>query len=122
MRKGPALPQPLVLRDDERAAAGSDRHGCQSTTIARPCDGLTHWVSQLVAPLPSRARAPGMEWVAPVDAFEHVSQLRRGDRDYPIGRRRPDEPAALQSFGVERDAQTVMPEDLDQIAPPATEH
>jgi hypothetical protein len=32
---------------------GSDRHGRDSTTIARPCDDLAQWVSQFVAPYPT---------------------------------------------------------------------
>src|SRR6516164_2632450 len=72
--------------------------------------------------LSNRVRTPGVLRVAPVNAFEHVSQLCRCDRDHAIGRRRPDKPAALQSLGVKRHAETVMPEDLDQIAPPAAKH
>ena len=41
-----------------------------------------------------------MQRIAPVDAFEHVTQLSCGDRDHPIGGRRPDKAAALQSLGV----------------------
>ena len=44
------------------------------------------------------------------------------DRDRPIGRRRPDEPAALQPFGVERHADPVMPENFDQVTALAAEH
>src|SRR6516165_11789908 len=42
--------------------------------------------------------------------------------DHAVRRRRPDKPAALQSLGVQRHAQTVMPENLDQIAPPPAEY
>src|SRR6516162_10946825 len=72
--------------------------------------------------LSNRVRAPAVQWVAPVDAFEHVTQLSRGDGNYAIGWRRPDKTAALQSFGVKRHAETVMPEDLDQITAPTAKH
>jgi hypothetical protein len=101
---------------------GCDRHEPDSTTIAGDCDQLTQWVSQLVAPLPGRVRTPAVQWVAPVNAFEHVTQLSRGDRDYAISRRRPDKPAAFQSLSVERHAETVVPEDFDQIATSAAKH
>src|SRR5665647_1941866 len=61
-------------------------------------------------------RTVGMTRVAPVDPVEHIGQLRRRDTEYAIDRRRPDEAALLQPFGVERHAETVMPDDLDQIA------
>ena len=51
----------------------------------------------------------------PVNSVQHVGQLRRGDRDRPVSRRRPDETAALQPLGVERHADPVMPENLDQV-------
>src|SRR5450759_5030876 len=61
-------------------------------------------------------RTVGMTRVAPVDPVEHIGQLRRRDTEHAIDRRRPDEAALLQPFGVERHAETVMPDDLDQIA------
>jgi hypothetical protein len=39
-----------------------------------------------------------------------------------IGRRGPDELAALQPLGVERHAQSVMPKHLHEVAPAPTEH
>src|SRR6516164_6775566 len=72
--------------------------------------------------LSNRVRTPRVLRVAPVNAFEHVSQLRRRDRDDAVRRRRPDKPAALQPLGVQRHAETVMPENLDQITPPAAKH
>src|SRR5215469_1638137 len=72
--------------------------------------------------LSNRVRTPAVQRMAPVDAFEHVTQLRRSDRDHPIGRRWPDKPAAFQSLGIKRHAETVMPKDLDQITASAAEH
>ena len=40
------------------------------------------------------------------------TELRRADRYRAPRRRRPQEPAALKPLGVERDPQTVMPEDF----------
>ena len=37
--------------------------------------------------------------------------------DHAIRRRRPDEAAFLQTFGIERHAKTVMPEHFYQVAP-----
>src|SRR5664279_1018313 len=61
-------------------------------------------------------RTVGMTRVAPVDPVEHIGQLRRRDTEHTIDRRRPDEAAFLQPFGVERHAETIMPDNLDQIA------
>src|SRR5207249_2617184 len=62
-----------------------------------------------------RLRAPGAYWVPPIDPVEHVSQLRHTDRDDAVGRRRPQEPATLQPLGVERHANAVMPQNLNQM-------
>jgi hypothetical protein len=40
----------------------------------------------------------------------------------PFGRRWPDKSAALQPLGVERHADPVVPENLDQMAALAAEH
>src|SRR5215472_85239 len=79
--------------------------------------------------LSNRTRTPAVQRIAPVDAFEHVTQLSRGDRDDAPGLRRgrrgwrrPDKTAALQSLGVKRHAETVVPEDLDQVATSATKY
>src|SRR5665647_1008617 len=61
-------------------------------------------------------RTEGMTRVAPVDPVEHIGQLRHRNPEHAVDRRRPDEAALLQPFGVERHAETVMPDDLDQIA------
>ena len=62
-----------------------------------------------------------MDRIAPVDPFEHVAELRRGDHHCAVGRRRPNEAAAFQPFGVERHAQPIAPKDLYQLAALATE-
>ena len=56
-----------------------------------------------------------MTRIPPIDSIEHVGQLRGRDSNYAVGRRWPDEAAFLQPFGVERHAETVMPDNLDQI-------
>src|SRR5450759_1075860 len=66
-------------------------------------------------------RTEGMTRVAPVDPVEHIGQLRRRNSEHAIDRRRPDEAALLQPFSVERHTETVMPDDLDQIAARASE-
>src|ERR1700686_216445 len=62
-----------------------------------------------------------MTRIAPIDSVEHVGQLRGRDSNYAVRRRWPDEAAFLQPFGIERHAETVMPDDLDQIATRASE-
>jgi hypothetical protein len=54
--------------------------------------------------------------MSPVNTLQHIGKLRRCDDDDTVCRRRPDELAALQSFGVERHAETVVPKNLDEIA------
>src|ERR1700675_1021041 len=66
----------------------------------------------------SRAlRAERMARVPPVDAVEHVGELRRRDRYRAISRRRPHESPVLQPLGVQRHADPVMPNNLNQVAP-----
>src|ERR1700681_2780645 len=66
-------------------------------------------------------RTEGMARIPPIDPVEHVGQLRGRDSDYAVRRRWPDEAAFLQPLGVERHAETVMPDNLDQIATRASE-
>src|SRR5664280_76782 len=61
-------------------------------------------------------RTEGITRIAPVDPVEHIGQLRRRNPEHAIDRRRPDEAALLQPFSVERHTETIMPDDLDQIA------
>src|SRR5687767_2543467 len=67
-----------------------------------------------------RQRTPGSLRVPPINPFEQVTELCRGDRDDTIGRRRPEEATPLQALGVEREAEPVVPENLDQITSAAT--
>src|SRR6516162_6054737 len=87
---------------------------------ARPL--FDHRVSQYVAVLSSCLRPPGSHRIASVNAVKHIGQLRCTNRDHSVGRRRPDEPATLQPFGIERHANAVMPENLDQMTAFATKH
>src|SRR5262249_28280390 len=64
---------------------------------------------------------PGVKRIAPIDAFEQVTELRRRDHNRTIGACRPNEPATFQPLGVERHAEAVMPENLDQLAALAPE-
>jgi hypothetical protein len=52
----------------------------------------------------------------PVDPFEQIAELSGRDHQHAVGRRWPDEASLLQALGVERGAQPVVPEDLDQLA------
>ena len=51
-----------------------------------------------------------------------LAELRRADRHRAARRRRPLEPAALQTLGVERDPHPVVPEAFYEVAPTTAEH
>ena len=59
--------------------------------------------------------------MAPIDPFEQIAELAGRDRHHAIRRRRPHEASSLQALGVQRGAQPVVPEDLDQLAALAPE-
>src|SRR5205814_8647731 len=69
-----------------------------------------------------RLWTPALLWHPPVDAFEQITKLRGRDGHRTISRRRPQEPATLQSLGEQDHALSVIPQDLDQAATPAAEH
>jgi len=60
--------------------------------------------------------------MSPVNALQHIGELRRRDDNNAIGRRGPDKLAALQPLGVKATCQTVMPKHLHEVAPASTEH
>src|SRR6476619_1505544 len=66
-------------------------------------------------------RTPRRLRIAPVDAFQHIGHLGRRDRHRTVRRRGPDELAAIQTLGVKRQPDAVMPQNLGQIAATATE-
>ena len=74
------------------------------------------------AALPRRLGPPGVLRVSPVDAVEHVAELGCRDRHHALGRRRPHEPAALQTLDIQRHADPVVPKDLHQVAAIAPEN
>ena len=93
----------------------AERHGITSI--------LRHCVTIIRPPgSPRCGRSPRVLRVPPVDPFEHVAELRRRDRDDPVDHRGPDETAAFEPLGVQRHADPVMPEYLDQIAFAAAEY
>ncbi len=59
--------------------------------------------------------------MAPVDPFEQIAELAGRGHHRAIRRRRPHEASSLQALGIERGAQPVVPEDLDQLAALAPE-
>jgi hypothetical protein len=54
--------------------------------------------------------------------IEHIAELRGGDRDNTISRRRPDEPTTFQTLGIQRHTQAVMPKDFQQVAATSAKH
>src|SRR6516164_5074340 len=67
-------------------------------------------------------RPPRVLGISPIDPIQHVSELRRRDRNDAGCGRGPNEPAALQPLGIERHADAVMPENFDQRAALAAKH
>src|SRR5450759_806467 len=60
--------------------------------------------------------------ISPIDPFQHIGHLSRRDRHRTVRRRRPDEPPAVQTFGVKRQSDPIMPQDLGQIAATTAEY
>ncbi len=67
-------------------------------------------------------RPPGILGVPPVDTLQQAGQLRGGQRHCSLARRGPYEPALLEPLGVERHADPIVPDDLDQRACAAAEY
>src|SRR5579862_5739884 len=65
---------------------------------------------------------PRMLRISPINAVQHISELRHRDRNDAVRGRWPDEPAALQPLGVERHAQPIVPENFDELAALSAEH
>lgn len=60
--------------------------------------------------------------VAPVDPLQQAGQLRGGQGYCSLRCRWPHEPALLEPLGIERHADPVVPDDLDQRACAAAEY
>ncbi len=65
--------------------------------------------------LSCRLRSPCPPRIAPVDPVQHVAELCCRDGDDTVSWRRPDELAVIQTLGIERQADPIMPDDLHQI-------
>src|SRR3954468_13374543 len=100
----------------QRAAHQSLPAGLQASPPCR--NRITNpgcWLAKSALWLSGALRPERMARVPPIDAVEHIGKLRRRDRYRTIGRRRPDKPAALQPLRIERHADPVVPDDLDQV-------
>src|SRR5690606_42109328 len=64
--------------------------------------------------LPCSLRPPGVLRVTPVYPLQHVAELCGRQAHRTFLDRRPDEASPIEPLGVERQAQPIMPEDLDQ--------
>src|ERR1700712_2171895 len=60
--------------------------------------------------------------MAPVDAFEQITHLSGGQRYDAVHRLRPNEAAAVQPLGIERQPKSIMPKRLKQRTIAATKH
>ena len=105
-----------------RQAVNRRRHGCEWSTDRVIRDLGIGQMSQNATGSSRCCRPPCALRVPPVNALQHVGELRRRDDNDAIGRRGPDELVALQPLGVERHAQSVMPKHLHEVAPAPTEH
>ena len=105
-----------------RQAVNRRCHGCEWSTDRVIRDLGIGQMSQNATGSSRCFRPPCALRVPPVNALQHVGELRRRDDNDAIGRRGPDELAALQPLGVERHAQSVMPKHLHEVAPAPTEH
>jgi len=59
---------------------------------------------------------PEILWVTPVNPVKQSSQLELVSDTIPSFADRPYKPALLEPLGVERHADVIMPDDLDQVA------
>src|SRR5215203_2242321 len=66
----------------------------------------------------NRGRAPGCLGMAPVDPRQQVAELGSRDRHRTIRGRRPQEAATLQLLREQAGSLPVMPDHLQEIAPP----
>ena len=67
-------------------------------------------------------RPIGFLWSPPIDAFQHVAELRWRDVDRAIRRRRPNELAAFQPLRENAGTLPVVPDHLDQVTTTPTKH
>src|SRR3954452_9135125 len=68
----------------------------------------------------NRGRTPRCLGMTPVDAGEQIAELGGRDRHHPVGGARPQKAPALQLFCEQACPLAVMPDHLQQIAPPPT--
>ena len=68
-----------------------------------------------------RGRTPGFLRIAPINAGQQITELRRGDRHHTVGRARPQKATTLQSLREQARALAVMPDHLQKIAAASTE-
>src|SRR5690349_19109741 len=73
------------------------------------------------ARLSRRLGPPGVLRVTPVDTLKHVAELGGGQAHRALLDDGPDETPAIEALGIERQAQPVMPDDLDEVAALAPE-
>ena len=117
-------PGELALRADQKRTAfgGSSAERGLSLQRHHQCP---RWHSKFTNPQDRSPRSQNLS-ASPGGALtcviEHIGHLRRRNRDLAIRRRRPDELPAIEPLGVERQADAVVPEDLDQVAATSTKN
>ena len=57
-------------------------------------------------------RSPRVLRHSPIDAFQQVAELRRGDRHHAVRRRRPDEASTLQPLREQAQTPAIVPQNL----------
>jgi hypothetical protein len=69
-----------------------------------------------------RRGPPSVLGIPPINPVQHISELRRRDRNDSGYSRRPNKPPALDPLCVKRHADAVMPENFNQRTVAPTEH
>src|SRR6516225_11772123 len=66
-------------------------------------------------------RTPGLLGISPVDARQKVAHLRLRDRHHAVPKRRPYKTTPLQFLRKQACSLAIVPDHLQQIAPPSAE-
>src|SRR3546814_1076212 len=60
--------------------------------------------------------------ITPVDHLQHAGHLRGGNGNHAVHGQRPDVLPALETLGIKRHADTIMPDDLAEVAAASPEN
>src|SRR3546814_10518252 len=72
--------------------------------------------------LSGQCRTPCGLRITPVDRLQHAGHLRGGNGNHAVHGQRPDVLPALETLGIKRHADTIMPDDLAEVAAASPEN